>query len=349
MSFTTILALLSLSTLLPTPTASQATLPPRVINPSEQPCPSDAVRETIQSQINQDIRALLQENVICPAVRTQTCPAAQSQTCSAAQTQTSPADSCSAISTNCPSGNYWVRSSTGSAVQVYCDTDRVCDCDMDRLCGCNSTGWARVAYLNITDTSQQCPSAWRLLTTPRRCARTTADSCDSAMFSSNGIRYSHVCGRVIGYQYGHPDGDFRVVDQTMIQSIDSNYLDGVSITHGASGSRQHIWSFSGAVFPGRCPFLINASAPSFVGEDYFCETGNDDMAPWGNAFFPDDPLWDGQNCGTSTASECTFNNPPWFCKQLPQTTTDDIEVRICSDELLTEEDTPVQLIELYIR
>ena len=104
MSFTTILALLSLSTLLPTPTASQATLPPRVINPSEQPCPSDAVRETIQSQINQDIRALLQENVICPAVRTQTCPAAQTQTCSAAQTQTSPADSCSAISTNCPSG-----------------------------------------------------------------------------------------------------------------------------------------------------------------------------------------------------------------------------------------------------
>jgi len=155
---------------------------------------------------------------------------------------------------------------------------------MYRLGGCNSTGWARIAFLKITGTTEQCPTACRLLTTPRRCARTTADSCDSAMFSSNGIRYSHVCGRVIGYQYGHPDGDFRVVDQTMIQSIDSNYLDGVSITHGASGSRQHIWSFSGAVFPGRCPFLINASAPSFVGEDYFCETGNDDMAPWGQIY-----------------------------------------------------------------
>ena len=34
-----------------------------------------------------------------------------------------------------------------------------------RVCSCNSTGgWARVAYLNMTDPSQQCPSAWTLQT-----------------------------------------------------------------------------------------------------------------------------------------------------------------------------------------
>ena len=37
--------------------------------------------------------------------------------------------------------------------------------------------------------------------------------------------------------------------------------------------------------------------------------------------------------------------PPWFCKQLPQTTTDDIEVRICGDQGIANEDTPVELIE----
>jgi len=40
---------------------------------------------------------------------------------------------------------------------------------------------------------------------------------------------------------------------------------------------------------------------------------------------------------------------PWFCKQLPQATTDDIEVRICGDEGASAEDAPVELIELYIR
>ena len=39
---------------------------------------------------------------------------------------------------------------------------------------------------------------------------------------------------------------------------------------------------------------------------------------------------------------------PWFCKQLPQTTTDDIEARICRDNIYGSEDTPVELVELYI-
>ena len=232
-------------------------------------------------------------------------------------------------------------------MQVYCDTDRVC--------GCNSTGgWARIAYLNTTDTSQQCPSAWRLITAPRRlCGRSTnAASCNSAIFPSNGIQYSNICGRVIGYQDQSPDS-FRSfqVDST---NIDSYYLDGVSVTHGVPGSRQHIWSFVAALSineihgDATCPCHNSYGTPSYVGQDYFCETGNDNDTLW-DVFFPDDPLWDGQDCGTSNACECTFNNPPWFCKQLPQATTDDIEVRICGDQgLSTDEDTPVELIELYV-
>ena len=64
-------------------------------------------------------------------------------------------------------------------------------------------------------------------------------------------------------------------------------------------------------------------------------------------FYPNDPLWDGQGCGTSTC--CTFSNPPWFCKQLPQATTDDIEIRLCGTyyESVTQEDTPIELMEIY--
>ena len=330
-----ILALLLLGILLPSPTVSQAgntTLPlsltPRVLTGTDQTCPPDEVREMTRSQIDQDIRALLRDNTICPTTGTQASPAA----------------SCSAISTSCPSGYYWVRSCNGSAVQVYCD--------MDRVCGCNSTGgWARVAYLNTTDTSQQCPGTWTLITTPRRtCGRTrNVAICDSAIFPSSGIQYNHICGRVIGYQYGHPDGN-----RNSNRNIETYYVDGVSITHGAPGSRQHIWTFSAAVFPNRCPCSGTGAFPSFIGDDYFCETGNDNSAPFdGGVFFPDDPLWDGLDCGTTaSACECTTNGPPWFCKQLPQATTDDIEVRICADDdiqFIAFEDTPVELIELYIR
>jgi len=40
--------------------------------------------------------------------------------------------------------------------------------------------------------------------------------------------------------------------------------------------------------------------------------------------------------------------PPWFCKQLPQATTDNVEVCICSNRCTDEEDTPLDVIELYI-
>ena len=93
-----------------------------------------------------------------------------------------------------------------------------------------------------------------------------------------------------------------------------------------------------------------AAAPTFIGNDYFCESGNPDTT-WTNMLYASDPLWDGQGCGSSSC--CNLTSPPgvtapWFCKQLPQATTDDLEVRICRNEPTSNEDTPVELIELYI-
>ena len=229
-----------------------------------------------------------------------------------------------------------------------------------------SQGWTRIAYLDMTDPSHQCPDGWETYTTPKRtCGRnSTVGSCLSVFYPTNGVSYSRVCGRVIAYQYCTTDAffNFNAFPST---TIDDPYLDGISITHG--NPREHVWSFASAIYESYagteyfiCPCTntnnINISIPPFVGGDYFCDSGTDTLALSGgvcslsNNYYSDDPLWDGAGC-SSDSTCCELNNPPWFCKTLPvsQPVTDDIEVRICADDINTIfEDTPVELIEVYV-
>ena len=70
---------------------------------------------------------------------------------------------------------------------------------------CGSGLWYRVAHLNMSNSSQQCPSAWRENSTDgvRTCGRplSNSGSCLATLYPT-GRQYSRVCGRVIGYQYG---------------------------------------------------------------------------------------------------------------------------------------------------
>ena len=103
--------------------------------------------------------------------------------------------------------------------------------------------------------------------------------------------------------------------------------------------------------PNACPCNTDTeiTIPPWVGDEYFCETGVPTGSGWiTNEFYFNNLLWDGQQCG-GTSTCCDFNNPPYFCKQLLEAITDDIEVRICGDELLSNEDTPVELIEVFIQ
>ena len=164
-------------------------------------------------------------------------------------------------------------------------------------------------------------------------------------YTSYGIPYSRVCGRIIAYQLGTPEGFSRDQNQ---RSLDNAYVDGISITF--SHPRNHIWTFAAARSQNRCPCIESGNpAPPFVNGSYFCEVGVFDA---GINFTDSNPLWDGQGCaGSSTC--CEFNNPPWFCQQLPQPTTEDIEIRIMGYVVgrfsLEEEDTPVQLIEIFVQ
>ncbi len=47
---------------------------------------------------------------------------------------------------------------------------------------------------------------------------------------------------------------------------------------------------------------------------------------------------------------CTWNNPPWFYKELPEPTTDDIEMRLCKDEeVRTYEDIASENNDIYVQ
>ena len=106
---------------------------------------------------------------------------------------------------------------------------------------CGDGLWYRLAYLNMTNSTQWCPPAWREYNSNgvRACGRpvTSTGSCPATVYSIN-LQYNRVCGRVIGYQVTTPD------TVRANQNIDDIYLDGVSITHGSP--RRHVWSYVGA-------------------------------------------------------------------------------------------------------
>ena len=201
---------------------------------------------------------------------------------------------------------------------------------------CGGPGWRRVVFLNMTDPSHVCPAGLNLTTFSKRTCgvvHSAHRTCSSTTFSVGGSQYSRVCGRALAYRWGR-HFTFLGYHQRR-HGIDGQYVDGLSLTHGAPGSRQHIWTFaSGFMTESRnypnwlCPCDNNNSYPSppFVGNDYFCESVTQNT--WADVFYPNATLWDGQVCeGGGTC--CQFNNPPWFTKNLANSTTEDIELRLC--------------------
>ena len=156
--------------------------------------------------------------------------------------QNYPAASCGAILQfvpSSPSGHYWIRSSDGSAVHVYCD--------MTRSCGGVTGGWMRVAELDMRDSGSQCPSDLRMGTAcnpTRTCMIDTNDAgCSSISFTAHNFNYSRVCGMIRAYQVGTPDAFGIFGTRPDPPTLDSNYVDGISLTYGTFPI-QHIWTLA---------------------------------------------------------------------------------------------------------
>ena len=222
-------------------------------------------------------------------------------------------------------------------------------CNMGTLCG-SGGGWTRLAYLDMTDATQNCPSGFiqHEENNTRACGRpvtSSGGSCVSVQFPSNGISYSQICGRVTGHSSISPDA---VRNGTNHNNINSYYVDGVSITRGSP--RKHVWTLMAtrddSLATGghsNCP-CVNGSTQvpqSFVGSHYFCEGAG---GHW------NDLLWDGKDCSADEALCCSAPGLPWFHRDYGNTTTTDyIELRVCADQETGDEDAPVSFYEIYVK
>ena len=246
-----------------------------------------------------------------------------------------------------PSGFYQITSTNGSLVQVYCDMEGA-------NCG-GEGGWTRVAFVNMTKPGATCPQGLdqEMFDGSSYCGRFASSSagCVSAVVD-NIISYQKVCGSVLGYQQHGPDA-FRPYTN-FNANISGVYFDGLAIMSG--NPRRHIWSYtagfnSDGIQSYDCPCNNGSTQsviPSFVGNDYYCESGYS-IGPCNNTIYNNDVLWDGQQCTGLEAACCTHPNMPWFTKTLNETTTDDIELRACQSNDDCKGSVPIFLIELYVR
>ena len=215
----------------------------------------------------------------------------------------------------------------------------------------------RIGYFYTGRHLAECPPSLERFPYNKRwyCRRSVGVGCSSVYFDSLGKEVKEVCGMIEAYQYASTDafGLYAAPNQT----IDGHYIDGISITQGSP--RQHIWSYVAGyndIDPtaniGKCPCSSGgsdtASPPSFVGEDYYCDTGNPN-ADWEPIVYPD-RLWDSSGVSCVSGSTCCDNpDQPWFRKKLTTPSTDNIEVRWCADQPRSDEATPTRKVELYIQ
>ena len=115
---------------------------------------------------------------------------------------------------------------TQGVERVYCEMNT-------RNCGNITGGWMRAAYIDMTDVNNTCPQGLiqSIHSSKRMCTRSNDHAgCSSITFSTHNLPYTKVCGRARGYQFSSTDGfGSYTADGT---SLNSYYLDGLSITYG---------------------------------------------------------------------------------------------------------------------
>ena len=268
-----------------------------------------------------------------------------------------PADGCEEIVRNNPqssNGWYWVRdSSDNSTRKVYCYPSG--------HTSCGEGVWMRIGYFDMGGNLAECPEPLERFAVNGSwyCRRTVTGGCTSVHFSALGKDYTAVCGMVEGYQYGSMEG---FVHSTASKTPDELYADGISITHGSS-PRRHLWTYAVGVnanpdndyYPQfQCPCTAvqgtSITLPTFLGNDYYCDSGNPSRSGFSNGHLYPDRLWDNSGPSCVSGSTCCDNpDQPWFKKKLTQPANEDVEMRWCEAESPQDEATATTRVELYIR
>ena len=308
---------------------------------------TDAEKQQLKEEILSILRMELSSNLTTPTPSPQPTPDPEPSQCSGTS-EGNPATSCSAVyecNSTAPSGDYWINSTTGP-VQVYCEMSS----------GGDSSVYMRAGLINMTDENSTCPGNFTYWTNQvRRLCRVAPGNvygvCVSVTFPMHGLPYTKVRGRALGYQFASLDAFNPYVSP---ETVDDYYVDGISVAYGSPGT--HIWTFAGGLskdFYGpevNCPCSREATAslpvvPPFMGENYFCESGNTNS--FDRVWYFDDPLWDSQGC--VSGSTCCDRGGPWFNVTLTEQTRDDIIVRMCVGEArAATEDIGLEQLEIYV-
>ena len=261
-----------------------------------------------------------------------------------------------------PSDYYEIWTPKG-VKRVYCEMNGT-NCSGD-------AGWMRVVKIDTMTADYNC-SAGKLTYDPVRvcddnrclpvpaCALSEPEmqGCSSVTFQTHGVPYTKVCGRAEGYQIGNVSAFYSYKHRE--QDLESAYVSGLSVTRGEEGKRKHIWTFAAGYSKNpsgnaslNCPCAIHKGPvpPKFVGENYFCETGNLDERQESDD--PLDILWDSRSCPPE--SSCCVRDGPWFNTAVNKkgeienkTVSDDIEVRLCQPFENENENIRLNELEIYI-
>ena len=272
-------------------------------------------------------------------------------------TVSNPSTSCRAIldcNPSAPSGYYWLLTivplkNRSSINHVYCymEADK-----------CGVRGVMRVAHIDMRNPSVNCPAPltqYQLDSGERLCGstKTARMTCDSVVFPTHHFSYKHVCGRAVGFSYYRPCA-FHFYKNGGQTTINHAYVSGLSITYWCEGERTHIWTYVGGYSDKRsdscnCPCAASpgASAPPFVGQDFYCESATRYTPPYPPRWYTNNTLWDGEDCYPGSSC-CNNGFAPWFRRTLQEKTTGNIEVRWCTGQGLPNDRVATELLEIYI-
>ena len=236
-----------------------------------------------------------------------------------------------------PSGTYRIGPSQDNYSLMNCSTSTALTCNGI------SGQWSRVAYLDTSQTNMECPGSLQATTNPPSCRIFgNSPTCSSVFFSSGGLPYSQVCGRIEGRYSLSPDGfDTFPAGRPNSPTIEDNYVDGVSLSYGMR-PRNHIWTlavtlpqFNQKMGCLSCQFLV----PGFVGSDYTCRIVPDCTSLSDDSTCRLVEVWNENNL-------CNGGN--MFYRNLTQTTTEDLEMRLCRDQAASDEDIFITFIEIFV-
>ncbi len=219
-------------------------------------------------------------------------------------------------------GTYWIDPAGAGAFQV--------ECDMDTSGG----GWTRIVTHDFS--ADTCPGDWAAHGSEPLCYRNTSaggGEAKSASFPTLGVTWSEVLGSIRARQYHSMDAFGQSRSGSSVEDL---YVDGISVTAGVPGSRDHLFSFGVGISTQNnssysCPAQTGPAAQGFVGSNYLCESGNTASGWTGTWYSPD--LFDGQ----------------WFEVDRGGNSTEDVEVRLMSNQSSSNEDVGVEWMEIYVR